>query len=145
MVSDGTTAHKETARRFLEEDEPGDRVEEYGELCTADYVEHDPSMPRESVGMAEARETYRELAAAFELRHTADSVIAEGDLVAQRFTVRGRHVGEYRGMPPTGRTFEVTGQATLRFEDGAIAESWFHWDMEGLREQLAGGSAASAS
>ncbi|QKW38429.1 ester cyclase [Actinomadura sp. NAK00032] len=137
MVTEQTTAHKETARRFIEEDELGDRVQEYGELCTADYVEHDPSMPHESVGLAEARENYGELSAAFALRHRVDSMIAERELVAQRFTVRGRHVGEYRGLPPTGRTFEVTGQVTYRFQDGRIAESWFNVDMEGLREQLA--------
>ncbi|WP_067464342.1 hypothetical protein [Actinomadura macra] len=52
MVLDQPTGHKATTRRFLEEDRGGDRVHEYGELCTADYVEHDPAMPHESVGGA---------------------------------------------------------------------------------------------
>lgn len=144
MTHDEVTTHKAVARRFLEEGRTGDRTAEYGELCTADYVEHDPAMPRESVGLDEARETYRELAAAFELRHSVAGMVAERDLVGARFTVRGRHVGEYKGLPPSGRTFDsVTGQVTLRFRDGKIAETWFNWDVEGLREQLGTGSVAS--
>ncbi|QXJ24219.1 ester cyclase [Actinomadura graeca] len=143
MVLDQLIGHKATARRFLEEDRDGDRVAEYGELCTPDYVEHDPAMPRESVGLADARETYRGVAAAFGLRHSVEQLVAEGDLVCARFTVRGRHVGEYQGSAPTGRTFEVTGQVTLRFRDEKIAESWFNWDMQGMLEQLNGAFAAS--
>ncbi|MFC8369320.1 MULTISPECIES: ester cyclase [unclassified Streptomyces] len=136
MTPDRLAGHKETARRFIEEDRQGDRVTEYGELCTPDYVEHDPAMPRETVDLAGAREVYRAVAEAFGLRHSVESMVAEGDLVGIRFTVRGRHTGEFQGVPPTGRTFESTGHTTLRFRDGKIAESWFNWDFEGMKEQL---------
>ncbi|MDJ1133020.1 ester cyclase [Streptomyces iconiensis] len=129
--------NKAVARRFLEETEERNREPAYADLCTPDYVEHDPVMPRESVGRNEAAQVYGELLAAFELRHTAESVVAEGDLVCARFTVRGRHVGEYHGFPPSGRTFEgVPGQVTLRFQEGRIAEAWFNWYLRGLLEQL---------
>ncbi|MEY9489315.1 steroid delta-isomerase-like uncharacterized protein [Streptomyces calvus] len=144
MVLDRLTAHKDIARRFLEEARQADRVAEYGELCTADYVEHDPGMPRESVGLAEAREVYREVAEAFRLRHSVESMAAEDDLVCMRFTVRGQHTGAYEGLAPSGRTFESTGHITCRFRDGKIAETWFNWDTEGMKEQLAGDSAAPA-
>ncbi|WP_131735833.1 ester cyclase [Actinomadura roseirufa] len=138
MVLDRLTGHKATACCFIEEDRDGDRVAEYGVLCTADYVQHDPSMPLESVGLDEARETYRELVAAFRLRHSVEGMLAERDLVSARFRVRGRHVGEYQGNAPTGRSFETTGQVTLRFREGKIAEAWFHWDLRGALEQLGG-------
>lgn len=144
MTPDRLTGHKEAARRFIEEDRQGDRVTEYGELCTADYLEHDPAMPRETVDLAGARETYRAAAEAFGLRHPVEGMVAEGDLVAVRFTVRGRHTGEIQGVPPSGRTFESTGHATFRFRDGKIAESWFNWDSEGMREQLTVPSATPA-
>ncbi|MGV9393578.1 ester cyclase [Streptomyces olivaceus] len=47
-----------------------------------------------------------------------------------------RHTGEYRGLPPTGGTFEVTGHVTFRFQGEKIAETWFNWDLQGLMEQL---------
>ena len=128
--------NKDTARRFLEETPERDRGPAYAHLCTEDYLEHDPAMERETVGRAEAARTYQELVSAFGLRHTPQSMVAEGDLVCARFTVRGRHTGEYRGLPPTGGTFEVTGHVTFRFRDGKIAETWFNWDLPGLMEQL---------
>lgn len=84
MVLDDLTGHKATTRRFLEEDQLGDRVHECGDLCTADYIEHDPAMPQESIGLAEARQAYRELAEVFELRHSVDGMAAEADLVTAR-------------------------------------------------------------
>ncbi|MGW1144884.1 ester cyclase [Streptomyces sp. NPDC002454] len=128
--------NKAMASRFLEEADDRNREAAYAHLCTADYLEHDPAMPREVVGRDEAAQVYRELLAAFALRHTAESMVAGGDLVCARFTVRGRHVGEYQGFPPSGRTFEVSGQVTVRFEDGKIAEAWFNWDHQGALEQL---------
>ncbi|MGW6456946.1 ester cyclase [Streptomyces sp. NPDC055078] len=127
---------KDVASRFLEETEERDRIPAYDHLCTADYREHGPGMPQGTAGLAEAREIYRDLMTAFALRHTAESMIAEDDLVSARFTVRGRHVGEYQGSPPSGRTFKVSGQITFRFRGGKIAETWIHWDHQSLLEQL---------
>ncbi|MGP4112675.1 ester cyclase [Streptomyces sp. 4N509B] len=143
-VAGGGQVTKAAARRFLEETDDRNRLAAYDELCTADYLEHDPAMPEETVGLAEAGRVYQELVEALELRHTAQSVIAEGDLVSARFTVRGRHVGAYQGFPPSGRTFESTGQITLRFREGLIAESWIHWDIQGAMEQLGPPPAPSA-
>ncbi|MFE4670529.1 ester cyclase [Streptomyces sp. NPDC056716] len=128
--------NKSVAGRYLEETDERNRLPAYDHLCTPDYREHDPAMPQETVDLAEARRIYQELSAAFDLRHTAESMVAEDALVAARFTVRGRHLGEYEGFPPTGRTFEVGGQVTLRFTEGKIAEAWFNWDMQGALEQL---------
>ncbi len=33
---------------------------------------------------------------------TLEDIVAEGDTVAWRFTVRGTHTGPFRGLPPTG-------------------------------------------
>ncbi|MER6914613.1 ester cyclase [Streptomyces sp. NPDC000594] len=127
---------KDVARRFLEETDDRNREYAYAHLCTADYREHDPAMPQETVGLDEAARLYRELVAAFALRHTALSMVAEDDLVCARFIVRGRHIGEYQGFPPSGRSFEVSGQVTLRFRNGKISETWLNWDMQGAMEQL---------
>ena len=127
---------KATARRFLEETPERDRMPAYAHLCTDDYLEHDPAMTEETVGRDQAARTYEELVTAFGLRHTPESMVAEGDLVCARFTTRGRHTGEYRGLPPTGGTVEVPGHVTFRFQGEKIAETWFNWDLQGLMEQL---------
>ena len=40
------------------------------------------------------------------------------------------------GMPPTGKTVQVTGVNVARFADGKIVESWFNFDMLTLLQQL---------
>lgn len=130
--------NKAVAGQFLEETPERNREAAYAHFCTDDYLEHDPSMSRETVALAEAAQVYRELIAAFGLRHTAQSMVAEGDLVCARFIVRGRHTGEYQGIPPSGRSFESTGHMTLRFEGEKIAETWINWDLQGALEQLGG-------
>ena len=67
---------------------------------------------------------------------TVDDLLAEGDRMAVRFTLRGTHEGEILGVPATGRRVEVTGQSFFRFEDARIVERWQALDQLGLMVQL---------
>jgi predicted ester cyclase len=50
--------------------------------------------------------------------------IAEEDKVATRWTMRGTHQGEFRGIAPTGNRITVTRIGIFRFSDaGKVAES----------------------
>jgi steroid delta-isomerase-like uncharacterized protein len=62
--------------------------------------------------------------------------VAEGDKVATRWTTRGTHRGEIWCIPPTGKTFAITGVTIDRFVDGRIAESLESWDAESILRQL---------
>jgi steroid delta-isomerase-like uncharacterized protein len=84
-------------------------------------------------GMAEAR-GWRQ---AFpDLNITVDKQVAEGDLVAVRWTARGTNTGAGNGIPATGRTVQTTGTTLFRVEDGRIAEEWTCADSLGLMRQL---------
>jgi len=61
---------------------------------------------------------------------TQEELIAEGDWVAERWTGRGTHQGEFMGILPTGRQVEVPGFVFYRFTSGKIAE--FHGLFDGL-------------
>ena len=65
-----------------------------------------------------------------------DDVIVEGDKVAVRWTVRGTHRGELRGMPPTGKQVTLTGITISRFTGGRIVESRTEYDRLGMYQQL---------
>ncbi len=55
--------------------------------------------------------------------------VAEGDLVAIRWTVTGTHQGEYAGAKPTGGAIEVTGASMWRVnEQGQNTDIWFVMD-----------------
>jgi predicted ester cyclase len=101
---------------------------------TPDFIGHagNGTFTRET-GMAEAK-GWRQ---AFpDLKVNVDLIVAEKDLVAVRWTARGINSGSGNGLPATGKSVKVSGQATFRFVDGRIAEEWATGDTLGIMKQL---------
>jgi steroid delta-isomerase-like uncharacterized protein len=65
-----------------------------------------------------------------------DAVVADGDVVAFRSTMRGTHRGPLSGIAATGRTVTVRLVDMIRIEDGLFAEQWGGPDMLDLVTQL---------
>ena len=65
-----------------------------------------------------------------------EELIAEGDKVMSRVSLRGTHGGELEGIPPTGRTFTITAFTVFRLEEGRIVEEWEILDELGMMHQL---------
>ncbi len=64
-------------------------------------------------------------------------LIAEGDRVVARWTMRGTHLGELRGgVPSAGKPCAVTGATTNRVAGGKLAEDRLHHDPMGLLLRL---------
>ncbi len=59
---------------------------------------------------------------------TVEDMIAEGDKVAARVTMRGTHQGEFEGIAPTGKRVKVSTIDIFRFADGKIVEHWGQGD-----------------
>lgn len=64
-----------------------------------------------------------------------EDYFATGNKVASRWTLSGTHDGELFGRPATGESFEITGLAIFRMEDGLIAEKWYQQDDLGMFQQ----------
>src|SRR5436305_2028780 len=62
--------------------------------------------------------------------------ISERDTVASRWTIVGTHLGDFQGVPPTGRQITITGVDFSRVVDGKIAEHWAQFDLAGLMQQI---------
>jgi len=67
---------------------------------------------------------------------TIDDLVVDGDRVATRVTWRGTHLGNFQGIAPTGRDFEVMGMHFDRVEAGGIIEHWGMFDAVSLLQQL---------
>ena len=61
-----------------------------------------------------------------DMRITVEDMIAEGDRVAARVTMRGTHRGEFLGMAPTGKRVQVRAMDMFRIANGKIVEHWGH-------------------
>lgn len=71
-----------------------------------------------------------------DLRHTIHELVAEGDRVAVRWTMKGTHRGPFSGIPATGKPVAFGAISIYRFQDGKIAELWAQVDRLGLLQQL---------
>lgn len=113
-----------------------DNLDIIDEVYAPDLVWHDPD--RDIKGTEEAKEFISMYKAAFpDLRTAVEDVIAEGDQVVTRWTVRGTHQGVVEGFgPPTGRQVEMNGITIHRIDGGKIVEEWNSYDNLGLMQQL---------
>ena len=122
---------KEVVRDFLDNAfAEGEWVMEVVERCFSDrYWSHTWKGDLARTGARQGR-----FFGAFEhLERLADDLIAEGDLVVHRSTLRWRHVGEVFGVAPTGREVTVEHVEMWRVTDGMIVE---HWGGIGAGSQL---------
>ena len=106
------------------------------ELCTPDFVSHDPANPQ-----VRSREDYKQwftgFTAAFpDLHFSLEDILAEGDKVAYRYTLRATHSRSWRGAAATGKPITITGISITRLRDGKSAELWSNTDALGLVQQL---------
>jgi predicted ester cyclase len=58
--------------------------------------------------------------------------VAEDDHAFAQMRFSGRHVGQFRGHAPTGKSIQWFGAALFRFENGAITELWVLGDLASL-------------
>ncbi len=65
-----------------------------------------------------------------------EEMIAEGDMVAARFTITGTHKGEWFGVPASDKYLQSGGLIILRFTDGKIIEQREDFDLLGTFMQL---------
>jgi predicted ester cyclase len=63
-------------------------------------------------------------------------MIAAGDKVAARFTMRGTHQGAFFGVPPTLKKIEVKAMNSYRLSGGKIIEEHGQPDLLGLLQQI---------
>jgi steroid delta-isomerase-like uncharacterized protein len=106
-----------------------------------DFINHDPPF-----GVTPDREGMRAaggmMRAAFPDWHSdLHALIAEDDIVVERFTAGGTHRREVMGVAPTGAVVSLPGINIWRLRDGLIVERWGRLDDLGFRTQLGAGTA----
>ncbi|WP_029192060.1 ester cyclase [Paenibacillus elgii] len=69
-------------------------------------------------------------------RYTVEEMIAQGDKVLVRMTVKGTHTGTFFGTAPTGNSIDVTLYRQYRVVDGKITEHRGWIDMVTMWHQL---------
>ena len=132
-----TDQNKEVVILWLEERDKGNWAI-INELFAPDYVCHLATDPDPIRGRDKVRQMNVHSRWAFEFyaTHEPDLLIAEGDLVVHRETVRLKPKDLFRGITPTEKEATVASVDIYRIVDGRIVEQWNHPDMFGIMYQL---------
>ena len=89
------------------------------------------------MGKPEARGFYGAIFAAFDSPQLEfHEVLWDGATCTIRFTMTGRHVGEFMGVPATGNGIALPGITILHFEGDRVVERFSQADMLGLMVQM---------
>jgi steroid delta-isomerase-like uncharacterized protein len=127
--------NKAQIRRVIEEAYSRGDLGVVDEVAAKDLVIHAPS--QEIHGREGAKKFVTMLRTAFpDLHFTIEDQIAEGDMVATRWTARGTHHGQFQNIPATGREIRLVGTDIDRIHGGKVVECWAHLDELGLMQQL---------
>jgi steroid delta-isomerase-like uncharacterized protein len=128
--------NKEIARRLIEEPWRG-KLDEVLDLVGEDAVAHVAGSPAPLTGRDGFRNFVTTYLTAFpDGRIIVDEQIAEGDMVASRWTGRGTNTGDLMDITATGTQVTIEGISYTRIEDGKTRESWVIWDNLALMQQL---------
>jgi steroid delta-isomerase-like uncharacterized protein len=130
-----TETNKALVRRAAEGFSTGD-IATLDEFYAADMVDHNPA-PGQAPGLEGLKQSFMMFHSAFpDMSYTLEDIIAEGDKVVTRGTIRGTHKGAFLGIPPTGNQVAVTGIDIWRVADGKPVEVWHNEDQLGMMQQL---------
>ena len=127
--------NKTVARRFYDAVNAG-KLEIIDEVVDEKFVEHE-----EFPGLAGGREGLRQF---FEMIRTAfpdfsltiEDMVAEGDKVFIRATMKGIQKGEFMGVSASGKQMAVPFADILRFDSGRVVEHWGITDTGTMMRQL---------
>jgi steroid delta-isomerase-like uncharacterized protein len=127
----------ETVRGYVEAVWNGD-VALAHEYVTEDTVTHPAYLSdRTRRGLEEHNALLRSYRDAFpDLRVSLLDAFGEGDRVLARTTWHGTHVGEFAGVPGTGKPVILTALTIHRMEGGRIVETWPLIDVLNGLQQL---------
>ena len=131
--------NKQLLRRWFEEVWNNGRADAIEEMFDENGIAHglsdDPSKPIR--GPKDYRPFYDVFRQAFpNLRIVIEDMVAEGDKVAARCSVRGKHEGDFMGRAATQSPVEFTGITIVRIDNGKIVEAWNNFDFMTMYKQV---------
>ena len=135
-MSSEAEENKAIFNRYAEEVGNQYNLEIVGEIFER-YISHQPDGSTLVRGPEDVKRFHKEFHSAFSNFHlNIEDQIAEGDKVVSRYTMRGTHQGDFRGLAPTGKEVELKAVTIFRFSpEGKVVETWDSYDQLSLMRQ----------
>jgi len=128
---------KATMQRFYDEVFSKGNLSLVDELIADDFVEHEELPPGVPQGKGAVGALVTMLHTAFpDFRAAAEEMLQDGSKVVTRARFSGTHRGDFMGIPPTNKTFDIPVIDIVEFRDDRAIAHWGVMDMAGLMQQL---------
>jgi steroid delta-isomerase-like uncharacterized protein len=109
-------------------------------VVNADYFTEDVAIVTahgDLVGIDACRDYYANFLTGFtEIEWNILDAFGQGDKLVKHWNFKGRHTGEFFGMPATGNYLDLSGTTMVTMRDGKIAKEHDFFDMQSLLDQL---------
>ena len=131
--------NKALIERWFEEVWNNGNEQAIGEMLADDAVVHGliDGSGAPVTSPAAFRDFHRQFRGAFpDMTIIVEDTVSEGDKVAARCRVQGKHTGHALGFAPTHSDVEFTGMSIVRVRDGKIVEGWNNFDFLKMNQQL---------
>jgi steroid delta-isomerase-like uncharacterized protein len=130
-----TEQNKAIVRRFIDEVFVQGNKATVDELMADDFTPH--TWPSTGHPKDDMKATIDRVSKGLADPHfTIDDLIAEGDRVAARLTTSATQVGEFMGMPGSGKRYEIGEIHIFRVSNGKVVEHWHYFDQMKMMQQL---------
>ena len=108
------------------------------QLLADDYVDHNPPpFQGPATGVEGARDAFTTAGKIFsDWKHEVLAQFSDGDFVITRVVGRGRHTGDFMGLPASNADVSMEGISIHRVVDGKLVEHWGQVDGVGLLGQM---------
>ncbi len=132
-----TEESKAIVRRLIEEIWNRGNLALADEMLTTGFVRYGPAAEGEVRGQEGLKRLVTMYRTTYpDLRVRLEEQVAEGALIATRWTAQGTHRGELMGIAPTGKGMTVAGVIIDRVAGGKIEAEWAYYDLMGMLQQL---------
>jgi steroid delta-isomerase-like uncharacterized protein len=136
-------SNKQVVERFVREVLQQGSKPAVDQLVAPDFVSH--SWPSTGDGRADLKAAIDRVAKGLaDAEFVIEDTIAEGDRVVVRVTSSATQVGDFMGMPASGKRYSIGEIHIFRLRDGQLVEHWDQIDAMGMMKQL-GGMSGSGS
>ncbi len=123
-------------RGIIEEINKGNS-EYFNEFYSPDYLYYMISNNPKPLSREESQEFVKRFFKGFpDLNFSIEELYAVEDRVIARLILRGTHKGDWRGVPATGKKFEMSSTFIVRIENGKVVEEREDFDQLGFLQQL---------
>lgn len=134
--SDSKTVHQEKNKKIVKQYAAAMNK---GDMTALRNLFAEDAVVQGVFGMApveKAMAVWEQLVKGLEMKLFIEEIIAEGDLVAVRYTEKGSFTGEFMGHSPTGRSYKIDAMEWFLIKEGKIKQRWGARDHASQAKQI---------